>query len=100
MIPTLKPGVPQPGAFPDVMSFRPATPFEYKRGFRNPRGERPEERRASFRSDTIAEKVGVAAEVPEIRAGMPWKKMRKFKACAETSGIPCGKVTLAQKGRY
>jgi len=61
---TLNPGVPQPGAFPDVMSVRPAMAVEYNIGFKNPRGGRPDDMRASLRRDTIAANVGDAAEVP------------------------------------
>lgn len=67
----MKPGVPHPGAFPSVMSFRPSTPIEYNIGFRKPKVGFPAAIVASFRSATIPAKVGAEAEVPLMSAGSP-----------------------------
>lgn len=71
MILTLKPGVPHPGAFPSVMSFRPATPIEYNIGLRKPNGGFPAAMLASFRSATMPAKAGAEADVPLMSAGSP-----------------------------
>lgn len=41
--------VPQPGLEPDVMSLKPATPVEYRSGFKKPSPDFPSESRKSFR---------------------------------------------------
>lgn len=69
------------------MSFSPATPVLYKRGFKNPSGDKSAEMRASFRRETIPAKVGVAAEVPPMEMGEPERKMRKKSPWAATSGM-------------
>jgi hypothetical protein len=43
--PAAKPFVEQPGFEPDVMSFNPAAPLEYKNGFKKPKGGLPLEMR-------------------------------------------------------
>ena len=83
---TLKPGVPHPGAFPLVTSFKPGPPIEYSIGLRKPSGGFRAASCASFRRATMPATVGVDAEVPPINAGEPWKKIRKFSDWAETSG--------------
>ena len=37
----VKPSVEQPGFEPDVMSFNPDLPLEYKKGFKKPKGLLP-----------------------------------------------------------
>lgn len=71
MLRTLKPGVPHPGAFPSVMSFKPPTPIEYNIGLRKPNGGFPAARFASFRSEMIAAKVGAEADVPLMSPFLP-----------------------------
>jgi len=82
----LNPWVPQPGAFPTVMSVRPSMPMEYNIGLRNPRGGRPEEIRASFNNAKIAAAAGVDADVPETRSASPPANTRYLEPCAEISG--------------
>ena len=60
---------------------------EYNQGFKNPSGESPLERRASFNRLTIDAKVGVAAEVPPMRIACPCKNILKLSAIAATSGM-------------
>jgi hypothetical protein len=53
----VKPLVEQPGFEPEVMSFNPGIPLEYKKGFKKPRGFLPFAMRWSFKSDTTAANV-------------------------------------------
>ena len=45
--------------------------------------------RASFSRATNPANEGAAADVPLANVERPLKKIRKFSACAETSGIAC-----------
>ena len=83
---TLNPSVPQPELWPTVMSFRPANPLEYRKGFKKPMVGKPAFRRASFNKETIPVKVGAEAEVPPVRFAIPSRKILKLSPCAETSG--------------
>ena len=42
--------------------------------------------RASFSRATKPANVGAEADVPQMRPGVPWKKILKLSAWAETSG--------------
>ena len=86
----LKPGVPQPGALPEVMSLKAlgsAAWIAYTSGFRKPSGGRPAESRAELSSETMPAKVGAAADVPPTEMMRPPRKTRKRSACAATSGM-------------
>ncbi|SRR6266851_6630367 len=94
---TLNPGVPHPGAFPAVMSLNASPPNRYINGLRNPRGGLPAAMRASFSRAMSPANVGADADVPLIGVGYPRTKIRKFSACAETSGIACGNETVGRQ---
>lgn len=69
-----------------VISLKPSPPVAYNNGLRKPSGGFPAESRAEFKSETKPANVGEEAEVPPISPGLPWKKILKLSACAETSG--------------
>ena len=69
-----------------VISFRPANPLEYRKGFKKPKGDKPAFKRASFNKETNPVNVGAEAEVPPTRTGVPLIKILKLSDCAETSG--------------
>ena len=69
-----------------VISFRPANPLEYRKGFKKPKGGKPAVKRASFNKETNPVKVGDAQEVPSTRVAFPSRKILKFSPCAATSG--------------
>jgi hypothetical protein len=83
---TLKPGVPHPGLFPDVMSVSPLTPFEYRNGLRNPRGGSLAFNLASFNKATIPANAGEEAEVPPMDLGTPLNQILKNRPSAAMSG--------------
>jgi len=78
--------VPQPALLPDVISFRPAKPLEYKNGFRKPRDGLRAFNRTSLRRATNPANAGEDAEVPPIKAGRPLKIILNRSDCAATSG--------------
>ena len=93
---TLKPGVPQPGLFPSVISLKVDFPSEYSSGFKNPRGGFLADNRAELSKPTMPANDGDDAEVPPIETARPRKNILKLSACADTSGIACnffGKLT-------
>lgn len=83
---TLNPGVPQPPLLPDVISFRPAKPLEYKNGFKKPKGDLPAFNRTSLRRATNPANVGEDADVPPIKLVRPPTTTLKKSDCAATSG--------------
>lgn len=64
----MKPFVLHPGFLPDVISFIPATPEEYKNGLRNPRGALPMEIRKSFNKATTPAKVYSSSEISTLNS--------------------------------
>ena len=92
---TLNPGVPQPGAFPDVMSVNPSPFNAYMSGFRKPSEDFPAAIRASFSRATKPAIVGDDADVPPMCLAPPPTNILKNSACAETSGNACHKPTKA-----
>ncbi len=86
----LKPGVPQPGLLPVVMSFQASgvnALVAYTSGLRKPSGGRPLERRAELSSETMPATAGAEAEVPPMERMRPLRKMRKKRPWAATSGM-------------
>ena len=94
----MNPGVPHPGAFPAVISLNALSPTLYIKGLRNPRGGLPEVIRASFSRATSPANVGADADVPPMSVGCPFQKIRKWSACAETSGIAYGNGKPCERG--
>ena len=89
----LKPGVPQPGLLPTVMSLNTlgsTACSAYTSGLRNPSGGRGAARRAELSRETMPANVGAAAEVPPIETARPERKILKRSAWAATSGMACG----------
>jgi hypothetical protein len=74
------------GLFPDLISFNPVPSSLYKRGFKNPRGERPLDSRASLRRAKRAATAGVDALVPAISKKSPKNAIRKLNDWALISG--------------
>lgn len=83
----MNPVVPHPELCPIVISLSPWNPFEYRNGFKNPKGGRPAFRRTSFSKATNPVNVGEEAEVPPIKKASPPTKTLNKSACADTSGI-------------
>ena len=67
----MNPEVPHPAEFPMVISLKPAEPLEYMNGLRKPSGGRLLLNRTSFSRATKPANVGVAADVPPMRAAAP-----------------------------
>jgi hypothetical protein len=57
----------------------------------------PAAMRASFSRATSPANVGADADVPLMAVGYPRTKIRKFSACADTSGIACGNETVGRQ---